>query len=51
VGGTAGGVDLAARAVQLAGVPFNEIASVDEVWAAVQDALGLLASEAEDACR
>jgi len=50
VGGTAGGVDLAARAAQLAGVAFNEIAPVDEVWAAVQDVLGPLAKEAEE-CR
>jgi lipopolysaccharide heptosyltransferase II len=40
VGGTAGGVDLAARAAQLAGVAFNEIAPVDAVWAAVRDVLG-----------
>jgi hypothetical protein len=33
-------VDLAARAAQLAGVAFNEIAPVDAVWAAVRDVLG-----------
>ena len=40
VGGQATGGDLAASAAALAGVSFHESVTVDQVWAAVQAALG-----------
>jgi ADP-heptose:LPS heptosyltransferase len=39
VGGTATGVDLAARAAALAAVPYHTSVSVDEVWQAVEAVL------------